>query len=110
MQRLVFRSEEERQFKGTSGAFERVGWVLLCLMLIPQCWNPTIIRDFWGGAPGTNVAGGGNFEAIFNAAADYWELAILDEHSPLISTRLSRCTHPQNLLQSPPQPEQGGRG
>jgi hypothetical protein len=51
-----------------------------------------IIRDFIpagstipgvgvaGGAPG-NTAGGGSFLSIFNAAADCWEQAILDNHT-----------------------------
>lgn len=47
---------------------------------MPQTWSLNIIRDFGGGAEPANVAGGGNLEAIFNAAADYWELAILDHH------------------------------
>ncbi len=40
----------------------------------------TIIRDFIGGAPGTNDIGSGNVVDIFNAAADIWELAIRDRH------------------------------
>ena len=40
----------------------------------------TIIRDFIGGAPGTNDIGSGNVVEIFNAAADIWELAIRDQH------------------------------
>jgi hypothetical protein len=40
----------------------------------------TIIRDFIGGSPGTNDIGSGNLVAIFNAAADIWELAIQDDH------------------------------
>ena len=84
MKRLVFRCKrEQRQFNGRNGFSRRVislGWVLLCLLVMPQSRGLTIIRDFWGGTPATNVVGGGNLEAIFNAAADYWELAILDEH------------------------------
>jgi hypothetical protein len=40
----------------------------------------TIIRDFIGGAPGTNDTGTGNLPGIFNAAADVWQQIILDDH------------------------------
>lgn len=41
----------------------------------------TIVRNNTGGSAATNVAGGGDLNAIFNAAADVWEMALLDTHT-----------------------------
>jgi hypothetical protein len=55
----------------------------------------TIVRDFisagnpfpgglgFAGGPG-NQAGGGDFNALFNTAADYWEAALMDTHTVTI--------------------------
>jgi len=40
----------------------------------------TIVRNFIGGNPAPQTAGGGNLIDIFNAAADYWEAAIQDDY------------------------------
>ena len=60
-----------------------------------------ITRDFVGGtAPGT-VAGGGDLVSIFNAAADVWESAILDDHSLTLFFRwraLGSSTAGEHLL------------
>lgn len=40
-----------------------------------------IIRQYQGGTPQPTAIGKGNLEAIFNAAADYWEHAIQDDHT-----------------------------
>jgi hypothetical protein len=45
----------------------------------------TIVRVFGGGTPASNVAGGGNLTAIFNAAADCWEHHILTSHTVTIN-------------------------
>ena len=39
-----------------------------------------IIRNFLGGTPSPNQFGGGNFNAIVNAAADCWQFHIHDTH------------------------------
>jgi hypothetical protein len=44
----------------------------------------SLIRNFTGGDEPPNVAGGGNIIDIFDAAADLWEEAILDEHTVTI--------------------------
>ncbi|NJN31924.1 MAG: hypothetical protein HC824_17000 [Synechococcales cyanobacterium RM1_1_8] len=41
----------------------------------------TLVRNFVGGAPPSDLSGGGNLVEVFNAAADYWEAAILDDYS-----------------------------
>lgn len=55
----------------------------LLLATVPSASALSIIRNFFGTAGGapTTVAGGGNLTDIFNAAADWWELAILDVHT-----------------------------
>lgn len=40
-----------------------------------------IIRQYQGGAPQPTAIGKGTLEAIFNAAADFWEHAIQDDHT-----------------------------
>ena len=54
--------------------------LVLFLALSHHASSLTIIRDYFGGSPAINAVGGGNLVDIFNAAADYWELAILDSH------------------------------
>jgi hypothetical protein len=50
----------------------------------PDARALTILRHFTGGAPPPNQAGGGNLAAIFDAAADRWEMAIRDQHTVLL--------------------------
>lgn len=47
---------------------------------VPSASALAIIRDYIGGTSCSSCVGGGNLVDIFNAAADMWELAILDEH------------------------------
>ena len=51
---------------------------------ISQAHALTIVRDYIGGTPGTNSIGSGSLVEIFNAAADIWEDAILDEHTVVL--------------------------
>ena len=44
-----------------------------------------IKRNFKGGVAPGNMAGGGNLINVFNAAADWWELAIQDDHTLTIN-------------------------
>ncbi len=44
-----------------------------------------IIRNNLGGTPQPTAIGKGTLEAIFNAAADYWEHAIQDEHTLVLN-------------------------
>ena len=68
----------------------------MLLATIPNASALTIVRDFIsdgnlfptigvtaGSAPG-NAAGGGNLVGVFDAAADWWEMAILDPHTVTI--------------------------
>lgn len=43
--------------------------------------TPLPLLGLVAGSPSTNVAGGGDLVDIFNTAADYWEAAILDDHT-----------------------------
>jgi len=66
---------------------------ILTLAMALPCAGITISRNFvepgesfpeFGGLAGSapsNAAGGGNLADVFNAAADWWEMAILDDHS-----------------------------
>jgi hypothetical protein len=45
----------------------------------------TIVRNFLGVGAAPTTAGGGNFQTIFNVAADWWEAAILDAHTVSIA-------------------------
>ncbi len=45
----------------------------------------TIVRNFLGVGAAPTTAGGGNFQTIFNVAADWWEAAILDAHTVTIA-------------------------
>jgi len=45
----------------------------------------TIVRNFLGAGAAPTTVGGGNFQTIFNVAADWWEAAILDVHTVTIS-------------------------
>ncbi len=47
----------------------------------------TIVRNFTGGAPPANLAGGGNLPDIFNAAADWWERTLCTQHTVTITFR-----------------------
>ncbi len=47
--------------------------------MAPQTSALTIVRNFDGSVAPTNTAGGGNLVDLFDAAADWWELAILDD-------------------------------
>ncbi len=64
---------------------------IIALMILccahPQAFGLTIIRNFVGGTPPATSHGGGNLVDIFNAAADWWEVAILDAHVLTISYR-----------------------
>ncbi len=44
-----------------------------------------IIRHYQGGTPQPTAIGNGNLQAIFNAAADYWEHAIQDDHTLVLN-------------------------
>ncbi len=59
-----------------------LGLALAMLLAIgPNASALTITRIFDGGSAPGNTAGGGSLVNIFNAAADWWELAILDTHA-----------------------------
>ncbi|MEO0869860.1 MAG: hypothetical protein AAFY17_15760, partial [Cyanobacteria bacterium J06642_11] len=51
---------------------------------VPAAEALTIVRNYVGGDPG-DVAGGGDLETVFNAAADLWEEAILNDHTLTIN-------------------------
>lgn len=55
--------------------------VMACSMAVKEASALDIIRVYQGGAPQPTAIGRGNLEAIFNAAADYWEHAIQDDHT-----------------------------
>ncbi len=63
--------------------------LVLPLLSVPVASGLTIQRNFSGGTPPASsaTAGGGNIEAIFNAAADWWEEAIDSDHTILINYR-----------------------
>ena len=50
-------------------------------MVAGQASALTITRNFTGGTASASQAGGGTLQTIFNAAADVWEAAILDNHN-----------------------------
>ena len=52
----------------------------LTVVFTGQASALTIVRNFGGGTASGNQAGGGDFQALFNAAADMWEAAINDAH------------------------------
>jgi hypothetical protein len=63
----------------------KTGWIALLALpflvaLAQQASALTIIRNNLGGAAPVNAVGAGNLAAIFNAAANLWEAAILDAH------------------------------
>ena len=51
------------------------------LLMVSVAPALTIGRNFIGGSTPGNTSGGGTLSAIFNAAADWWEMAILDTHT-----------------------------
>ena len=113
----MIRSQEIRRLCGICGI------VTMLLTVAPEADAITIVRNFVapgdtfpllgstaGSAPG-NAAGGGNLPDIFDAAADWWELALLDTHTfdvsfgwaPLGGSSLGVAT--QQIV---PQPGNGG--
>ncbi len=62
---------------------------LLVLMLsmgsIQTASALTIVRNFTGGTANANAVGGGTLQDVFDAAADWWEMAILDTHTVTIN-------------------------
>lgn len=59
-------------------------WVFVGFVVPVEVEALTIVRDFKGGSQPGNAAGGGDLEDIFDAAADWWEMAILDPHTVTI--------------------------
>ncbi len=55
--------------------------VLGCFVGAKEVQALDIIRVYQGGTPQPTAIGKGNLVAIFNAAADYWEHAIQDDHT-----------------------------
>ena len=55
--------------------------VLACSIDVKEANALDIIRQYQGGTPQPTAIGKGTLEAIFNAAADYWEHAIQDDHT-----------------------------
>lgn len=55
--------------------------VMTCSMDVSQANALDIVREYQGGTPQPTAIGKGTLEAIFNAAADYWEHAIQDNHT-----------------------------
>lgn len=51
------------------------------IFLPPDTSIPGPIPNLEAGDPSSNIAGGGNLQDIFNAAADSWEASILDDHT-----------------------------
>ncbi|MBE9148578.1 hypothetical protein IQ257_08720 [Coleofasciculus sp. LEGE 07092] len=73
--------------------FATLGSVSALLSTTSKVQAITIIRNFTGGSSPINATGGGNLVDVFNAAADLWEKAILDDHTLTINyswTPLSR--------------------
>lgn len=52
-----------------------------CSGVVKEASALDILRQYQGGTPQPTAIGKGNLEAIFNAAADYWEHAIQDDHT-----------------------------
>jgi hypothetical protein len=70
----------------TSGVLRKAGFCLLIVFLVlsvnaSNAYALDIIRHYQGGTPQPTAIGKGNLEAIFHAAADYWEHAIQDDHT-----------------------------
>jgi len=55
--------------------------ICVCVLTVPVAQALDIVRQYQGGTPQPTAIGNGNLEAIFNAAADYWEHAIQDDHT-----------------------------
>jgi hypothetical protein len=55
--------------------------VFACSVNVREAKALDIIRQYQGGTPQPTAIGKGNLQAIFNAAADYWEHAIQDDHT-----------------------------
>ena len=78
-------NKDQRQ-KATSREWGRLSYVVMMVIL---CFSVNasdanaldIIRHFQGGTPQPTAIGKGNLEAIFHAAADFWEHAIRDDHT-----------------------------
>jgi hypothetical protein len=68
----------------------------------------TIQRQFGGGTPSPSVAGGGNLQAIFDAAADYWEARILDNHTLTLRFRWGPLSNVNRTLAQHSLSTQGG--
>ena len=58
--------------------------VLTCALPSTEAYALKIIRQNLGGTPQPTAIGKGNLEAIFHAAADYWEHAIQDNHTLIL--------------------------
>ena len=75
--------------RSTKLSFTIVSSLVTLLAAIPEVEALTIVRNFTGGNPPPRTVGEGNLVDIFNAAADLWEEAILDDHTLTIDYRWS---------------------
>ena len=58
--------------------------VLVMLTASSQVFGLNINRNFSGGTAPPSAAGGGTLSDVFDAAADWWEMAIFDNHTVTI--------------------------
>jgi len=62
-------------------SFALMAVIFACPTNVREAKALDIIRQYQGGTPQPTAIGKGNLQAIFNAAADYWEHAIQDDHT-----------------------------
>ena len=63
-----------------------------------------INRNFTGGTAPVSAAGGGTLSDVFDAAADWWEMALLDNHTVSIDFNWAPLSVLGEALVNPPRP------